>query len=93
MKVFKYDIKLQHEQELIVPKGAKLLSVQQQRGSIVAWFVVDPAVRYREVISVRVCGTGHDAPDLNHYCHVSTVQIDEFVWHVFFDKKFLLDTN
>lgn len=75
---------------LQVPRGSKLLDVQMQDGAICGWFIVDTETSYSDLISVKVCGTGFEAPE--GHGHVGTVQQGPFVWHVFFDHQFLLDT-
>ncbi len=82
MQVWKYEIPLTADAtRLRMPDGAELLQVQDQRGAIVIWAIVDPS-RPRVERTFRIIGTGHDFDDSPlEYC--GTVQQDVFAWHVF----------
>ena len=67
-----------------MPSGARILSVQVQRGDLTLWAEVDsdaPA----EIRRFRVYGTGHELPRGLGYqdSHIATVQDEPFVWHVY----------
>ena len=76
--IWKYELNSKHE---AIPKGSKLLDVQMQNRSICAWFLVDPAKKMVER-DIRIYMTGEDLPD-DIGKHVATVQLDEFVFHIF----------
>ena len=67
-----------------MPLGARLLSVGEQQGHVVLWAAVEPLAEPCERV-VWVVGTGHKhaalTGDLSGF--VGTVQVGEFVWHVF----------
>lgn len=69
-------------------RSAELLSVQDQRGMLCFWFLVDtdePLTNYR----YRVYGTGHqiDVPALLLTHRATVQQLDgAWVWHVFEDR-------
>lgn len=69
--------------ELRLPTGAKVLHVghQPREGDhvLVVWAECDFAAM--QVRQVRVVATGEYVPD--GYEHVGTVQIGEFVWHLY----------
>lgn len=79
--IFKYPLALIRQQTLMVPSQRKALSVQAQYGQICLWMAVEPS--YGAVsMQVTIVGTGHDIPD-DGSDFVGTVQLDDFVWHVF----------
>jgi hypothetical protein len=84
-KIHKY-IMVPHT-ELDLPFGAEFLSVQEQRGYAVAWFLVDDISDTNRVIKRRVFnfyGTGHQVPD-NPGRYLGTFQLKGgmFVFHLF----------
>lgn len=84
MQIWKYEIPLTAKPiPIAMPENADLLQVQDQRGAIVIWAIVDPA-RPRVERVFRIIGTGHTF-DLNEsslsYC--GTVQQEVFAWHIF----------
>lgn len=63
-----------------VPRGADLVLVGAQGGDITLWFEVNPdAPEVARVFTIK--GTGH--PVLPAMVHVGSVQVGEFVWHVY----------
>lgn len=67
-----------------LPKGAKILSFGDQRGTPYFWALVDPnqPPEDREFI---VVGTGHPAPDESEGSYIGTCQQMDgmLVWHLF----------
>lgn len=86
--VHKYPLALQAKQEVPMPLGAQLLTVQTQGHELMLWARVDDEARQVRR-SIWVCGTGHPAPkegvssegSFGHY--IATVQQGAFVWHLF----------
>lgn len=82
--IYKYPLETAEYQQVALPVGHKILSVQLQGRQLCLWAVVDvnqPSTVLREVYMV---GTGHpfDADQLlPHY--FATVQQGVYVWHVF----------
>ena len=78
--IWKYNLALADLQAIQMPKGAEILHVEHQAGSLCLWARVhtdEPQVS-REIY---ITGTGHPAPPrLPHVC--SFLQ-GAFVWHVF----------
>ncbi len=69
---------------VMMPRGAHVLTVQQQHGVPTLWALVDPGV----ASTVRVfewVGTGHVVSDLNSSSYAGTVQArsGDFVFHLF----------
>ena len=83
MKVYKTTLKVTDRQVVMVPRGAKFLTAQIQRGEPQLWFLCDE----KEPITNRIIaiyGTGHPLPeDPGEY--ISTFQElgGDLIWHVF----------
>ena len=83
MKIFKYFLaERPDDQTVLMPMGARVLTVQDQIGSVCLWALVNDAAKEVERV-FRIVGTGHEFDDCLAYNHIGTVQQDEFVWHVF----------
>lgn len=85
LAIWKYHVVMNDRFDLVMPKGARVLSVGEQRGQVQMWVVVDPdaAVERREF---HVIGTGH--PHVDAYFEgrfVGTVICSgaALVWHIF----------
>lgn len=81
--IWKFGLALDDIVELAMPRYARLLTVQMQRGIPHLWAVVDtdqPVVKRR----FRVFGTGHQM-DLDHSNYIGTFQINggSLVFHLF----------
>jgi hypothetical protein len=81
-RVFKYTLKMEQRQTVSMPADSTLLSVQVQRGVVCIWAIVNPDPELDEVPrSFEIVGTGHEVPSPSKF--IGTVQIGEFVWHIF----------
>lgn len=84
-KIFKYDVDINDYFTLELPKRAKILTVQSQRGVPYLWILVDPEEKLMKR-TFRVAGIGHiiDEPDekLNY---INTFQLynGDLVFHLF----------
>lgn len=85
IKIFKYEIELSDKSFIIMPKDSRILDVQMQHGHIMLWAEVDtlkPVLR----VNTYVVGTGFEVPTLittETLEYISSVQIQEFVWHIY----------
>lgn len=83
MKIFKYDLSVTDVQDIEMPAGAVLLSVQMQYGRLCVWAVVNPEA---PTMPRRfwVIGTGRTVPE-RIGIFLGTVQMagGDLVWHVF----------
>jgi len=81
--IYKYTLKIQDIQEIIMPVGAVILSAQMQNNEIVLWAGVDLSSNI-EVIQFRIFGTGQPMPKINMQ-YIATVQThkERLVWHIF----------
>jgi hypothetical protein len=65
-----------------MPKGAKILSVQEQNGQICLWVLVEPDAE-REIRIIEIAGTGLPIKIKESWIFIGTVQTDWFVNHIF----------
>lgn len=79
--IWKWSMERVDCQRLMMPRGAKILSVQMQHGAPQIWAYCDPTEKF-ERREFRIIGTGHDIPS-HPGEHIATVQDRDFVWHVF----------
>jgi hypothetical protein len=73
--------------DLMLPAGSKVLTVQMQHGEPVLWALVDPA-QPKRCHTINVYGTGHAMPaDPGKY--VATFQMDggSLIWHAFMERS------
>jgi hypothetical protein len=85
LKVFKYQVPVNDYFDLALPRGARILTIQPQAGSLQMWALVDPG-QVTEMRHFRFSGTGHPiAEDADHLRYVSTFQLADggLVFHVF----------
>ena len=83
-RIYKYTLKLQDEQDVSMPLGAVLLSIQEQHGNLTVWAHVDPSEKTMVDKRFRIYGTGHDIDWEDGRLHyAATVQSGAMVWHVF----------
>jgi len=85
-RIFKYEL-LDRTNEVDMPAGAEVLTVQIQHDKICLWAKVDPTARTEKRVFV-VYGTGHPIEDDSNLSYIGTVQMagGTLVWHVF-EKK------
>ena len=81
-KIWKYQFDSRTlEMNKMIPVGSLLLDVQVQNDSICAWFLVETD-NGPGSIKLKAYVTGEELPD-DCGVYVSTVQLGEFVLHVF----------
>lgn len=83
--IWKFPIKIDDEQLILMPEKCELLSAQVQHGQICLWAIVNPSAPTAHRV-IRMAGTGHDLsnrPNLGEF--ISTVQVNggQFIFHVF----------
>lgn len=82
--IYKYALTIATETDIVMPKGARLLSVQVQRGEPMVWAIVDHSQRtVRRRLSVRE--TGNPLEDAFSGAFIGTIQMygGAIVFHVF----------
>ncbi len=83
--VFKYTIPVEDYFSLDLPKGAKILTVQEQHGEAQVWALVNPD-NPTETRNFRLAGTGHpieENPDTLDYIGTFQLAGGSFIGHVF----------
>ena len=86
MKIWKHDLKMIDSQDVLIPRGSKILTAQIQRGELQLWFACNESENL-ERRRVHVVGTGNPMPDnLGEY--ISTFQLygGDLVFHVFVEE-------
>jgi len=85
LAIYKYEIPLNSSPAISMPKGAKVIHAQDQRGSIYLWAIVDLEEKKTENRRFLMVFTGQpfDNRDLIHMQHVATFLSGIIVWHVF----------
>lgn len=80
--IYKYPLE---KDEVILPKGAQILTVQIQRNSLFVWALVDPHQEETETRKVERYGTGELIPEIAGHIYINTVFEFEgtYVWHFF----------
>lgn len=82
--IYKYRIEIHDSIEVMMPQGAKILTVQEQHGMATIWAIVDTdRTDVKRVL--QIVGTGHDLTDRIMGDYIGTFQIDSgnLVFHVF----------
>jgi hypothetical protein len=95
--IWKYELKIEDEQILSIPKYSYPLAVMTQRDILCIWFLVNPKLE-KEDIKIYIYGTGHELPDTayasnesgcnQHYIGSAKMLNDNLVWHIFWDKYY-----
>jgi len=79
LAVYKYLV----DDQVALPRGARILSVQIQNDRLTLWALVDPAQPPVQC-NFFVVGTGHVLPDkFAEFHYIGTAQHGPLVWHVF----------
>lgn len=81
--IYKYPLAITAEQTLLLPIGAKVLSVQMQGSVPTVWTLQDASntATTTEVL-VAMVATGQEF-DIDNWNYVDTLQDGSYVWHVF----------
>lgn len=85
-KIFKYPLEVTDNQIVDILLPAILLSVENQRGNIVLYAIVDDESNVTIPIDVAIVGTGNViCQNLSTYKFMGTVKMAEgaLVWHIF----------
>lgn len=85
-KILKYPLAIKDKQEIWMPEGSKILSVQEQYKELFVWVLADMDKPVRGH-TFAIHGTGHPLPEIHDYYkyYVATVLMNggALVWHVF----------
>lgn len=81
MTIWKYELQLASLNNLEMPLGAKVLTIQVQNGKPCIWAQVDEN-NTKELRTFRIYGTGHTMLDEN-LIYIGTWQDGIYVFHLF----------
>jgi hypothetical protein len=85
--IYKYELKRELHQYIILPEGAKPLTARFLNGKIYVWVLIPDTGRYNNDVSFYIVGTGWEMEEDMQPEYLSTVFDDKgFVWHIFCDK-------
>lgn len=71
-KIYKYPLEVQDEQVVLLPTGAKILTVQAQNDRPCLWALVNPTAPNDMAVTIRIIGTGHEIQDSDNLEYIST---------------------
>lgn len=83
--IYKYPLKIAEVQQIELPAGAMILSVQMQNGTPCMWARINPEAE-KKTVKVRMYGTGEVIDGLL-LLHIGTVQDGQLVWHYFIESE------
>jgi len=86
--IWKYELEMKAAiQEAMMPKGAKILHFDNQRGEPCVWAEVDEeSVKTKEVREFTIAGTGHPIPIPDYrLIYIGTALFDrgDYVYHLY----------
>lgn len=84
--IYKFPLNPSREcQNIVLPLGAEMLSVIEQRGQVILYCLVDPDAEGIEVREYLITGTGWaiNEEDSMRLIFIGTVKVGTFVWHFF----------
>jgi hypothetical protein len=81
--VWKFPLEHRHT-IVLMPKGAKVLTVHEQHGKIGLWAEVDPYADHEKREFIRV-PTGGNQDITDHHRYIGTVFLEggKLVWHIY----------
>ena len=87
--IWKYDLGVAMEQEIAMPEGSKILTVQMQKDRPRLWVAVNPALP-KVMRRIFMLGTGYELPGLDKLPSISLAYVGTFqvgggdlVFHIF----------
>jgi hypothetical protein len=90
MMIYKYPLEILDYPEVVLPKGAKILTIQVQNGNPWIWALVDTSINEYESRRLRIVGTGHPFEDFDDWeDYITTIQLMEgrLVFHIFGEER------
>lgn len=80
--IYKYQLAVVSEQQIVMPLGAKILSVQAQRDTMCIWAMINPREEETQERTFFVEGTGQEFDLLPNMVFIGICQVSQFVWHI-----------
>lgn len=86
--IYKYPLEIKDEQVVMLPTGAKILTVQAQMDKPCIWAMVNPTAPNNMALTIRIFGTGHTIKDSDSLEYIGTFQIygGRLVFHAFVQR-------
>jgi hypothetical protein len=87
--IYKYPLGAKTVNYIELPKGAEVISVQEQRGGVNVYALVDNEIEETETFEVLMYGTGHKVTErIDDYKFLGTVSMygGDLVFHIFAEK-------
>lgn len=82
MRIFKYILTISSKQTIEIPRGFRILSVQNQNNNITLWCLIDDENGPTDV-NFRIYATGQSC-GMSVENYIGTVQMNNgLVWHIF----------
>lgn len=83
--IWKFPLEILDEQKIIMPYGARILSVGTQWEKPVLWALVDEDAAIKTEKEIYIRGTGHTARGVENMRFVGTILLndDSLVLHIF----------
>lgn len=85
--IYKYPLAVTDFQEVLLPIGAEILTVQTQRETACMWALVNPSETQKEARSIEIFGTGHpigyDMGISRKYISTFQMHSGQLVFHAF----------
>lgn len=86
--IYKYPLAITDMQTILMPKGAKVLTAQLQKGELMLWAMVDTdPILPKDARLFFIYGTGHPVADTDTQRYLTTFQLSDgaLVFHLFED--------
>ena len=89
-KIWKVELEIADEQLVILPKGARILSIQEQTGKVSMWFQFNQDETRTQTYKNRCFGTGQPMfePETLEYIGTAQVLCGKAVFHYFIDYSY-----
>ena len=81
--IYKYTLELTEYQNIQGIRVKDILTAQVQNNKIVLWVKISTSAPIVN-LQIRIAGTGNEFNDGNFYTYISTIQLESFVWHIFY---------
>lgn len=83
MKIFKQNLTIEDSQEISLPVGSKILTIQIQHEQPTIWYECDP-YNERELVKIAIYPTGAELPE-NPGTYIGTFQLmmGQLVFHAY----------
>lgn len=84
MKIWKATLEMKDSQNIVVPLGADILTVQLQKGQPTVWFICDDTTPMKSFKTINIYGTGQPLPnEPGRYIATFQLQDGDLVFHAF----------